>query len=145
MAPEVSLIHNLSGRFEDRWVRVHYDRDGRCVWTRGLPDMEMPVRHGVGSFVAGSPDSLAGLVSRGLVAARYVSRGGGEPSYPEDPNGSDGHVAGICDPTGRVFGLMPHPEAFLHPENHPEWTARRTTGGEGLRLLENGVRAAVSP
>ena len=139
---EVSLIHNLSGRFEDRWVRVRFQSAGRCAWTRGLADMEMPVRHGEGRFVAGSPHALAGLAARGLVAARYVARDGGEPSYPEDPNGSDGHVAGICDPTGRVFGLMPHPEAFLHGENHPEWTAREVTTGDGLRLFVNGVRAA---
>ena len=62
--------------------------------------------------------------------------------YPEDPNGSEGHVAGICDPTGRVFGLMPHPEAFLHAQNHPEWTAGAVTEGEGLRIFANGVKAA---
>ena len=139
---EVSLIHNLSGKFEDRWVRLRFDPASRCVWTRGLPDMEMPVRHGEGRFVTGSAEALSTLGSQGLIAARYVSSSGGEPSYPEDPNGSDGHVAGICDRTGRVFGLMPHPEAFLHPENHPEWTARTVTEGEGVRLFVNGVRAA---
>jgi phosphoribosylformylglycinamidine synthase I len=140
---EVSLIHNLSGRFEDRWVRVRFEPAGRCAWTRGLRDMEMPVRHGEGRFVTAAPQGFAALAAAGLVAARYVGRDGGEPSYPEDPNGSDGHVAGICDPTGRVFGLMPHPEAFLHPENHPEWSALRITEGAGLRLFVNGVRAAL--
>jgi phosphoribosylformylglycinamidine synthase len=143
-AQEVSLIHNLSGRFEDRWVRLRFDQASHCVWTRGLPDMELPVRHGEGRFVTGSADSMQSLVSKGLVAARYVSQSGGEPFYPEDPNGSDGHVAGICDPTGRVFGLMPHPEAFQHPENHPDWTSRRITEGEGLRLFVNGVHAAAA-
>jgi phosphoribosylformylglycinamidine synthase subunit PurQ / glutaminase len=141
-AQEVSLIHNLSGRFEDRWVRVRFAADGPCVWTRGLPDLEMPVRHGEGRFVTAAPRDLAALAAAGLVAARYVGRDGGEPSYPEDPNGSEGHVAGICDPTGRVFGLMPHPEAFLHAENHPEWSALHTREGAGLRLFVNGVRAA---
>jgi phosphoribosylformylglycinamidine synthase len=141
-AQEVSLIHNMSGRFEDRWVRVRFEGAGPCLWTRGLPDIEMPVRHGEGRFVTASPQDLAALSARGLVAARYVARDGGEPIYPEDPNGSDGHVAGICDPTGRVFGLMPHPEAFLHPENHPEWSALRISEGAGLRLFVNGVRAA---
>jgi phosphoribosylformylglycinamidine (FGAM) synthase-like amidotransferase family enzyme len=142
-AQEVSLIHNLSGRFEDRWVRVRFEGGGRCVWTRGLADMEMPVRHGEGRFVARSAEAFDALAARGLIAARYVARDGGEPSYPDDPNGSDGHVAGICDPSGRVFGLMPHPEAFLHRENHPEWTAGGIAGGEGLRLFVNGVRAAA--
>ncbi len=143
MSQETSLIHNLSGRFEDRWVRIRFEPESRCVWTRGLPDLEVPVRHGEGRFVARSPEALAGLAAHGLVAARYVSREGGEPAYPEDPNGSDGHIAGICDPSGRIFGLMPHPEAFQHPENHPEWTAGRSTEGAGLRLFANGVRAAV--
>jgi phosphoribosylformylglycinamidine synthase subunit PurQ / glutaminase len=143
-AQEVSLVHNLSGRFEDRWVRVRFEQDSRCVWTRGLGEMDAPVRHGEGRFVAGSARALAALGGEGLVAARYVTAGGGEPAYPEDPNGSDGHIAGICDPTGRVFGLMPHPEAFLHPENHPTWTSGGTRSGDGLRLFVNGVRAAAA-
>jgi phosphoribosylformylglycinamidine synthase len=117
---EVSLIHNDSGRYEDRWVRVRFEEGSRCVWTQGLREMDLPVRHGEG---------------------RFMSSCGGEPGYPEDPNGSDGHVAGICDPTGRVFGLMPHPEAFIHAQNHPDWTARALTEGEGLRIFVNGVKA----
>ena len=105
--------------------------------------MDLPVRHGEGRFVTASPGLLTELSARGLVALRYAAASGGEPSYPEDPNGSDGHVAGICDPSGRVFGLMPHPEAFLHPYNHPEWTARSIAEGEGLRIFANGVRAAA--
>ena len=139
---EVSLIHNDSGRYEDRWVRVRFEEGSRCAWTRGLREMDLPVRHGEGHFITPSPEILSELHARGLVALRYASVSGGEPHYPEDPNGSDGHVAGICDPTGRVFGLMPHPEAFIHPENHPDWTSRAFTEGEGLRIFVNGVRAA---
>ncbi len=142
-AQEVSLIHNASGRFEDRWVRLSFDPDSRCVWTRGLGEMDLPVRHGEGRFVTRSPALLSDMARQGLIALRYSSPGGGQPAYPEDPNGSEGHVAGICDPTGRVFGLMPHPEAFMHPENHPDWTAVPITEGAGLRLLANGVRAAA--
>jgi phosphoribosylformylglycinamidine (FGAM) synthase-like amidotransferase family enzyme len=149
---EVSLIHNDSGKYEDRWVRVRFEPNSRCVWTEGLPDMDLPVRHGEGKFVVRSTEDLETLASRGLIAMRYVSRDSGmiPVTYPDDPNGSDAHVAGICDPTGRVFGLMPHPEAFLHRENHPEWTRgeERTAGagarGEGLRILANGVRAAAA-
>jgi phosphoribosylformylglycinamidine synthase len=145
---EVSLIHNDSGRYEDRWVRVRYEPASPCLWTSGLPPMDLPVRHGEGKFVVRSPADLAALEARGLVALRYVSRQddggtGGDVRYPEDPNGSDGHVAGLCDPTGRVFGLMPHPEAFLHPENHPWWTVRRPKEAEGLRIFSNGVKAAA--
>jgi phosphoribosylformylglycinamidine synthase subunit PurQ / glutaminase len=147
-AQEVSLIHNDSGRYEDRWVRVRFDPASPCLWTTGLPPMDLPVRHGEGKFVVRTPADLDALASRGLIALRYVSRtddgaAGAEVRYPEDPNGSAGHLAGLCDPTGRVFGLMPHPEAFLHPENHPWWTLRRPKEAEGLRIFRNGVRAAA--
>jgi len=151
-AQEASLIHNDSGKYEDRWVRVRFEKGSCCVWTRGLTDMELPVRHGEGKFVVPSAEALDACAHQGLIALRYAARGGeksGEDSdggvvnYPDDPNGSDGHVAGICDPTGRIFGLMPHPEAFLHPENHPDWTARRPREALGLRIFANGVRAAA--
>lgn len=160
---EVSLIHNDSGRFEDRWVKVGFEKECPCLWTRGLTVMDLPVRHGEGKLVTVSSDTLAALESRSLVALRYLSRGAGSPGtrvagpstveYPDDPNGSVNHIAGICDPTGRVFGLMPHPEAFLFPENHPDWaglrlsgddpqTHRRQAEGQGLAVFRNGVRAA---
>ena len=151
---EASLVHNDSGRFEDRWVRVVFEEGCRCVWSRGLRDMELPVRHGEGKFVLSSHSRLDGLAAEGLVALRYAARepwGTDQVSYPDDPNGSEGHVAGICDPTGRVFGLMPHPEAYVRPENHPEWTrldrralrSRERSGGDGLRIFRNGVQAAL--
>ena len=151
-AQEASLIHNDSGKFEDRWVKVGFQKDSPCLWTQGLVDMDLPVRHGEGKFVVESPKVMAELASRGLIALRYLPRQGsagadGPVSYPDDPNGSMDHVAGICDATGRVFGLMPHPEAFLYPENHPDWAAvnRKRRGvfeGAGLAIFRNGVRAA---
>jgi phosphoribosylformylglycinamidine synthase len=145
-AQETSLIHNDSGKYEDRWIRVKFERSSRCAWTSGLAEMDLPVRHGEGKFVA-PPAIMDSLAAQGLIALRYVARDG-EPGsavvgYPDDPNGSDGHVAGICDLTGRVFGLMPHPEAFLHPENHPEWTAKGGREALGLRIFLNGVRRAA--
>jgi phosphoribosylformylglycinamidine synthase I len=152
---EVSLIHNDSGKYEDRWVRVQFEENSRCVWTKGLSDMDLPVRHGEGKFVVRTNEDMNALAAQGVIALRYAAReaGGNIVSYPDDPNGSDGHVAGICDTTGRVFGLMPHPEAFLHAENHPQWTRpeapqrsrRRRARGEGLRILANGVHAAADP
>ncbi len=102
------------------------------------------------SFVAGSPEADSRRSDPGARCAARMSRAaGGEPSaIPDDPNGSDGHVAGICDPTGRVFGLMPHPEAFLHPENHPEWTSRGRRGrGRGSDCSSTGCAPppAASP
>ena len=141
---EVSLIYNDSGKYEDRWVRVRFEEGSRCVWTRGLRQMDLPVRHGEGRFITGSAELLPELSARGLVALRYASTSGREPEYPEDPNGSEGHVAWICDPTGRVFGLMPHPEAFIHAQNHPDWSTRSLIEGEGLAIFVNGIKAASS-
>ncbi len=129
---EVSLIPNESGRFVDGWYPLAFEPGSRCAWTRGLSGVEYPVRHGEGRFVARDEATLDALESEGLVAARYVGDG---------PNGSSRGIAGICDPTGRVFGLMPHPECYLDPESSPD--RRRGKRGEtGLALFENGVRAA---
>lgn len=132
-APEVSLVHNESGLFEDSWVEVAFSKRASCVWTAGLDPMELPIRHGEGRFVSRSPALLAELGERGLIAATYAGR---------NPNGSEGAVAGICDPSGRVFGLMPHPEAFIHPESHPRYFRDRIAEGAGLAIFRNGVAAA---
>jgi phosphoribosylformylglycinamidine synthase len=150
--PEVSLVHNESGVFEDRWVRIAFDPGSPCVWTAGLPAMDVPVRHGEGRFVVAAPGVLADLRAGRLAAARYAPRDGGEgpAGYPDNPNGSVDGIAGITDRTGRIFGFMPHPEAFLFRENHPEWTRagpprRRGGEGDGLAIFRRGVRAARSP
>jgi phosphoribosylformylglycinamidine synthase subunit PurQ / glutaminase len=149
--PEASLVHNDSGRFEDRWVRVAFDPGSPCVWTAGLAPMDLPVRHGEGKLIVKSDSVRAGLEARRLVALRYVARSGtgvagaGPVAYPDNPNGSDLDAAGICDPTGRIFGLMPHPEAFVRAEQHPEWARGGARAGDGLAVFENGVRAARTP
>jgi phosphoribosylformylglycinamidine synthase I len=140
---EVSLVGNDSGKFEDRWVRVSFDADGPCLWTRGLGEMDLQVRHGEGKFVARSPEILQELRARRLAAVHYVSRGGGTVTYPDNPNGSIDDIAGISDTTGRILGLMPHPEAFLFPETHPDWR-REAKHAEGLELFRAGVEAARS-
>lgn len=150
--PEVSLVHNDSGRFEDRWVRVAFEPASPCAWTAGLAPMDLPVRHGEGKLIVRSAAVRTQLAARGLVSVRYVARaagpgpgapaGAGPVAYPDNPNGSDLDAAGICDPTGRILGLMPHPEAFLRAEHHPEWARGAAPRGEGLAVFENGVRAA---
>ncbi|HAP44375.1 MAG: hypothetical protein A2087_03930 [Spirochaetes bacterium GWD1_61_31] len=127
--PSVSLVHNQQGRFIDDWVMVEVDPASPCVWTQGLGRRWLPIRHGEGRFVTDTPATLARLEAGHLVALRY--HGG-------NPNGSVADIAGICDPTGRVFGLMPHPEAFIHPEVHP---ARRHgyEGGLGLDVFRQAV------
>ncbi len=136
-----SLTHNDSGRFEDRWVHLVADPESPCVFTRGLGRLYFPVRHGEGKFVPGDHEVLRRVGAEGLVALRYADADG-QPTqrYPENPNGSVGAIAGLCDPTGRVFGLMPHPEAFLHRTNHPRWTREELPEeGQGLAIFRNAV------
>lgn len=129
---EVSLIQNESCSFVDGWYPVAFKAESRCLWTRGLEPRDLPVRHGEGRFVARDEATLDALEAEGLVAASYAGVG---------PNGSSRGIAGICDPSGRILGLMPHPEAFLIRENHPD--RRRASRDEtGIGLFENGVRAA---
>ncbi|MBN1699853.1 MAG: phosphoribosylformylglycinamidine synthase subunit PurQ [Spirochaetales bacterium] len=143
---EVSLIHNDSGVFEDRWVNLAFAEDSPCIWTRGLEKMEMPVRHGEGKFIIGNKETERIMREEKLIAATYTLKNPAEQAhdddvpYPDNPNGSVDNIAGICDRTGHVFGLMPHPEAFIFPENHPRWKREKTRNGEGLKLFQNGVR-----
>ena len=127
-----TLADNASGRFIDRWVEVRAERDSPCVWTRGLGEFELPIAHGEGRFVA-SGAVLDELESTGRAALRYV----------HNPNGSARDIAGVCDASGLVLGLMPHPERYLDFTNHPSWTRRpRPTRDEptpGLRMFKNAV------
>jgi phosphoribosylformylglycinamidine synthase len=122
----VALIHNDCGNFRDQWVHLTVNPNSPCVFTKGLGSMELPVRHGEGKFFA-EPAAIDRLEKNNQVVLRY-GNGTGMPAkgqFPENPNGSINDIAGICDPTGRVFGLMPHPEAFNHFTNHPAWTLQK--------------------
>ena len=112
--------------------------------------MPLPSRHGEGKFLTANADVLDRLRQNGQVVARYVDPSG-EPTeaWPHNPNGSPDGVAGICDPTGRLFGLMPHPDAYLYGFHHPHWmrhpdAASLPVEGEGLRIFQNGVDAAAA-
>lgn len=138
----VSLTYNDSGRFEDRWVNLVVDQDCPCVFTQGMDSLYYPVRHGEGKFVTPDNTVLKRLQNEKLIALRYSDPASGEPTmeYPANPNGSPDAIAGICDPTGRIFGLMPHPEAFLHRTNHPRWTREELPEeGQGVALFRNGI------
>ena len=122
----VALTYNDCGNFRDDWVRLKVNPDTPCIFTRGLDAMELPIRHGEGKFYAEQP-VIERLLSDNQVVVQYATPNG-EPAdqkFPYNPNGSLGDIAGICDPTGRIFGLMPHPEAFNHWTNHPDWTRRK--------------------
>ncbi|MCX7816255.1 MAG: phosphoribosylformylglycinamidine synthase subunit PurQ [Syntrophales bacterium] len=131
-----TLTFNDSGRFEDRWVYLKVNPNSPCVFTRGSKGMYLPVRHGEGKFVTGDDSIRTKLHESNLVVLQYSDRMYRDftMAYPENPNGSVDGIAGICDPTGRILGLMPHPEAYLHFTNHPRWT-REQLPEEGMGLL----------
>ena len=146
---EVTLTHNDSGRFDNRWVHLAADTSTRCVWLKGIQSLELPIRHGEGKFVPKDEATLERIRMSGQVALRYA-RADGAPArreFPLNPNGSIDDIAGICDPSGRVLGLMPHPEAFVDCTNHPVWT-RETDHpdgeGQGLQVFRNAVTYAAA-
>ena len=139
----VTIAPNARGRFEDRWVGLNVDANSPCVFTRGLARLELPVRHGEGRVWARSPQVLEKLVENRLAPLRYCDpKGLATETYPENPNGSPLGIAALCNTSGTVMGLMPHPEAFNHYTNHPLWTRRPAAGedGEGLEILRNAYR-----
>jgi phosphoribosylformylglycinamidine synthase len=148
----VALTHNECGNFRNQWVRLHVDPESPCVFTRGIQAAELPVRHGEGKFFAAEA-VIRRLQLAHQIVLRYALPDGGPAGgrFPFNPNGSLDDVAGICDPTGRIFGLMPHPEAYHDSTNHPDWLRARERAKRegrpfenkptvGVRLLANAVR-----
>jgi len=136
----VTLTYNDSGKFEARWV--HLKLDGKSVWTRGMEEIiYIPVAHGEGKFVVEDEAIVQKLQANKQVVFRYCDAGGNTASYPGNPNGSMDEIAGICDRTGRVLGLMPHPERHFLASQHPSWTRGRGASGrgQGAKMFENGV------
>jgi len=127
-----SLAHNDSGRFICRWTRVKAGGD-KCVWTRGIGEIELPIAHGEGKLVPASEQARQELHQNGQIALEYIG---------ENPNGSTDAIAGVCDATGLVFGLMPHPERHVSPLQHPAWASRGQTDGDGqgLAIFRNAVK-----
>jgi phosphoribosylformylglycinamidine synthase I len=137
-----TLTFNDSGHFEARWVRL-IPTPGLTPFLDDDQPIELPVAHGEGKFVLAETEGLARLEAAGQVVLRYADAEG-RPTldHPANPNGSPGAVAGLCDPTGRIFGLMPHPERFVDPLHHPRWTRRGLVGeADGLRIFRNAVNA----
>ncbi|MCB1155204.1 phosphoribosylformylglycinamidine synthase subunit PurQ [bacterium] len=139
---QATLTFNDRGRFEDRWVRLVVDEQSPCVFTKGMTHLELPVRHGEGKIVPADDDVLAAVKDRHLAPMRYADANGRPTQeYPANPNGSVDAIAALCDETGRVFGVMPHPEAFLHRTNHPRWTREELPEkGAGLAIFRNAVQ-----
>jgi phosphoribosylformylglycinamidine synthase subunit PurQ / glutaminase len=139
-----TLTWNRQGRFEDRWVHLKPETDN-CVFLKGIESMYLPMAHAEGRFLFRDSQAKTVLHQQQQVVLRYCNAEGvtsQDPlDFPINPNGAEGNVAGICDSTGRIFGLMPHPERHLFPTNHPQWTRREVQPehGEGLKVFQNAV------
>ena len=122
----VALTFNDCGNFRNDWVHLKVNHQSPCIFTKGLDRLEFPIRHGEGKFVT-TDEILQTLVKDQQVVVQYALPDGSpaQGSFPENPNGSIKDIAGICDPSGRIFGLMPHPEAYNSWTNHPNWTRHK--------------------
>lgn len=137
--PLATLTNNTNGRYEDRWVHLQAT-PGKCPFLTGYTRFFVPMAHGEGRFICREQWILEGLQQAGQVVLRYVDADGKPGGYPINPNGSQGDVAGVCDATGRVLGLMPHPERYMLPTQHPQWTRNGLAAeGDGLKLFRNAV------
>jgi phosphoribosylformylglycinamidine synthase len=148
---EVALLHNKKARFECRWVKIR-SQSKKCVWTKGLAEIDIPIAHGEGNFYASS-EVLETLIDNDQLVFKYI-KPDGEPAageYPYNPNGAVSDIAAICDPTGRVLGMMPHPERAIYSLNHPTYQlnkeiAKRTGKPipelyqPALKIFENAVK-----
>lgn len=150
----VAMTFNDCGNFRDDWVLLKVNPATPCVFTRGLDQLELPVRHGEGKFYS-DESTIGRLIKNNQVVVQYAMPNGSPAlgRFPYNPNGSAHDIAGICDPSGRIFGLMPHPEAFNHYTNHPDWTRTKenikrrgktidTGPTVGIRMFQNAVEYA---
>ena len=136
----VTITHNDSGKFEDRWVYLSPQTD-RCVFIEPGKKIYLPIAHGEGKVLTQNESEIEKLINDGHVAFKYVDKDGNEGDYPVNPNGSMASIAGLTDKTGRVLGLMPHPERFVRPTQHPHWTRLpNKDDGDGMTIFNNAVK-----
>jgi phosphoribosylformylglycinamidine synthase len=140
----VALTYNDCGNFRDDWVTLTVNAASPCIFTRGIERIDLPVRHGEGKFYA-ETTVIERLTADNQVVMRYAAPDG-QPAgrqFPYNPNGSVDDIAGICDPSGRVFGLMPHPEAYNHFTNHPGWTRQKELSRRKLEKMDSGPTPGI--
>lgn len=142
-----TLSPNNSMRYEDRWVHLKVNTNSPCVFTRNIRSLFVPVRHGEGKVTANDESVIKKILDSDQAPIYYIDPATDKPTdkYPYNPNGSAAAIAGICDPTGRIFGLMPHCEAYISPYNHPYWTRLKVEDklpgeGEGVQIFRNAVQ-----
>jgi phosphoribosylformylglycinamidine synthase len=135
---DVSITNNAQGKFLNTWVKTT-PSGNRCLWLKGLGTIDLPIRHAEGRIIIASErrsETVDKMERLGVTCLRYE----------DNPNGSEDRLAGLCDPTGRIFGLMPHPESFVRWTAHPEWTSqpnRASAPGQGLAIFENAYQEAI--
>jgi phosphoribosylformylglycinamidine synthase len=139
--PRVTLTNNDSGKFECRWVHLGVNPKSPCVFTKGMESMYMPVAHGEGKFAG----DLKAITEKNIAVYYTDDKGDRKAGYPFNPNGSMNNIAGICDDSGRVFGLMPHGEDHILVTQHPQWTRLGLTkDGNCFPMFRNAVKFAES-
>jgi phosphoribosylformylglycinamidine synthase I len=138
-APPLTLATNDSARFECRWVNLIVEKKSPCIFTQGIDSMYLPVAHGEGKVIT----DMRGLREINAVLYYTGESGSTEAGYPDNPNGSMNNIAGVCDPSGRIFALMPHPERHILFTQHPQWTRKkRKEHGDGFPIFQNAVKFA---
>jgi phosphoribosylformylglycinamidine synthase len=138
-SPPLTVVANDSGKFECRWVYLRVNKDSPCLFTKGIDSMYLPVAHAEGKVVA-DPGVLPEL---NVVVYYADEQGDDKAGYPYNPNGSAGNIAGICDDSGRIFALMPHPERYIRGTQHPQWTRQGAKEhGDGFQVFLNAVKWA---
>ncbi len=140
---EVTLTVNDCNKFEDRWVYLKSNaslKKSKCIWTKGINEViYLPVAHGEGKFVTKDKTVLNSLEKNNQIVFRYCDEQGLNGGYPVNPNGSVGDIAGVCDKTGRILGLMPHPERHIFNTQHPRWTRVKNSEPDGLKIFKNAA------
>ena len=140
----VALTYNDCGNFRDDWVNLTVNQQSPCVFTKGITELELPIRHGEGKFIAPA-EVIQRLTVQNQIVLQYATPegtvAGGE--FPYNPNGSVKDIAGVCDPTGRIFGLMPHPEAYNHWTNHPDWTRLKALSKRRKKRIDTELTVAM--
>lgn len=141
-----TLAHNDCRSFVDRWIHMNTPANSKCIWTQGISQIDLPIAHGEGKFIPASKAVQQALHDNGQIALFYAKPDGApaKGKTPHNPNGSTDDIAGVCDPSGLVFGLMPHPERYVDPTQHPAWTSQSPlpTQGAGLQVFINAVNHA---
>lgn len=143
---QTTLINNDSGHFDCRWVNLKIEKNNNCVFLKDLGNQSVSyqVAHGEGKFIA-DKNILEKIEREKLAVFRYIdSSGNPTQKYPENPNGSLRAIAGICDTTGRILGLMPHPERFIFREQHPNWRRIKNLKPQGLPIFENMIKYIIN-